>query len=385
MRLFPKDCSILAIFLVFTGCFRMGLPEHFALNAPPASHQQILNSSAATTLIVIPEAKSGSLGNQYVFGLVPLTRVYFEQGIERYLHEISVQTVERLRGPSVEVYQQDIPALAKLYRPEQVLKLELLRPTVNAYDLLFTRLVSLSGTLRCSVLNYKGNVLYSATYELGLKRLKSTGNALVLSSLLKSELQRLLVKFLEESISFKSQSQLQTTSTRGVLLVNQPKLEARLDAELLQAFAQSYGFNNMGPLPQEALVRIAEQGALRAAREVGLQVGRADIMPSMHTQSGDQSLPANFMTAVTKIEQLELVGTELQLKLQLELIDLSGGINQQNQVGKWDCVLREQQDSSKDGALVVALENASNKAWRSALLGPQNLESADKDLCKIVK
>lgn len=150
--------NLLIIFIVCSGCFAIAIPEPGRGTIPK---QTSLNHSA--TAIYTPDfnevptfernilerlAGKDSVGHQYVFFLIPVTRLYLERGTNEMLREFALTNPVLGSGDKIatNLSYQDFRALVGANIPYY--DLELISLSASVYDLFIFRKISIRGEMR---------------------------------------------------------------------------------------------------------------------------------------------------------------------------------------------------------------------------------------------
>ncbi len=286
------------LLLTLSACVPMGLPEYFSpFYQPKQGHLANIISQTAhnnpVALIVFNGDKSYTsinsattvkhLGSQYLLGIFPFTSLYLQHTLDSLLIEKTINNLKVLGYQSHVTHKKNVKYIASLLQPNLVIS-PTFKTSINAYDLIFFRLLSLKGWLKVNFLDANGNTMHSETLPIHKHNYKRTGFAPLLAQLLESSLDKALEEILKQTKSpYFPKTRLKKSiisarkinQSKSVRQNNSPNLLAILptiisnkEAKLLtEKVHLSYGFNNTPMLSMGATSRLFQRGLEEAAKK----------------------------------------------------------------------------------------------------------------------
>ena len=324
--------------LSLSACFKVGIPERFYSYQ---IKQEKLNSiSYPHVFIMLPnrleaygldESKSDQiLGHQFILGFMPFTSLYLEHGVDSFFLEAIVQYC----------HTQGIMPVIVSKRLVEAYKLNAINfkgnLDVTVYDLIFSRLLSFSGQLLVNGQNLEidnQDLYMQIQYPL-------IGHLLQLS----------LSNALSESKAALPFSYKTFSGNRGFvpLVIKFPIVDA-ITKSSLENFAKAYGDRN-GVFTASMLSRVIQRGA-----EIGVEATNNIEAIAL---AADYSNAKSF--SHLSYLQIRLLKLELSDNLKLTFSFEVDGKQK-------DCAVSQSINSSRDGALNIALEMATKKAVNAFL------------------
>lgn len=297
----------------------MGVPEKFAQVDRLLISRSMRQRSSSPKVVVVYDwldshqsvsTNRDLLGYQFVLGIIPVTRLYLERGTRSMIRE-QLADLLQLRGYDVvETGTLGLPTASAQFNPELILRVSEPAPlSAKVYDTLFLRLIAISGAIKIQRLGHASTERPLAINEITalIDETKPTlgGHAPEVAAALEHSLQASL----EPALDSLETNQLRATRLRpglftdpvppnrpaSAILITPPRLETKLDADLGQQFALSYGFSSTPPLCDKSLQRIVqlgiEQGVQSANRPaITLLSAKAAPQPSAETPAAQDGV-----------------------------------------------------------------------------------------------
>ena len=305
----------LALAATVSGCLRVGIPERFgnsssvAPAAPVAEGQGRLNADRAALsqalgspllLYIDPaaggdypggpdktEGESGAaaghqtgqpgtmLGCQYLFGLIPFTRVYLQHGIGHLLTESGIDQGIAAGRTVVVTDRNSAPAAAALLAPESSIQPEVESISLNAYDLLFFRYLKASGIVRF-YFGSGGNLDHETVQLVDQSEFRSFGHAPALARVLERGAADVTAAGLKQVFELSNRSfrpepnRSAASGSRRIVLILPPRIPEGIAASLGGFFGASYGYSGAVQFKAGQVERVIQLGLSAAASASGL-------------------------------------------------------------------------------------------------------------------
>ncbi|HQH26991.1 MAG TPA: hypothetical protein PLP17_06305, partial [Oligoflexia bacterium] len=208
--------------LGLSGCFRYGLPEYFFgvkplaaeqpagrrafSDAPPAEIRQssvVIVTAQKSMLLPVKDKRLDVLGHQFLFGFIPLTRLFFEHGPSSAVLELAIDVFAQA-GYAVHVADETVLAqVVEAADPALIIDLKLDEMSINAYDAFFFRILSVTGEFAFVCLEPAAHQTFNrfscARQRFGRTEYRAHGYGPVLSRLAEKELRNSLRQALQQA------------------------------------------------------------------------------------------------------------------------------------------------------------------------------------------
>lgn len=380
--------------LAMASCFPMGVPEHFSeaekLSDTPYRSLSAHSSAAnPVTILIRPPISTENrdreiIGHQYLLGIFPVTRLYFEHSASDLLYELLLDELQ-LRGFTVYELPQNttvIPNALSGYEPVFHFTLNDFR--VNAFDAIFLRLLSVSGTLQGELIDNSSTaptarardvipidekVPRSQGYAPSLLALAitsiRTGITHGLASLLPHQKRR-VQNFTPPSLDHESPS---------LLVFNPPLLErsgdlgGTFEQNLGASITASYGFGPEPAISEKMLRRILQRGASQATIPGTQPLLPTSTLAHLRHASGDTIWSINARYRIVPPQVSAKLPLSVSAHLTLSELPGSGSPDIRAPLAEANCSVAEPLPTERDGYLVVALEQAAQKITAAFLNG----------------
>lgn len=378
----------LLLFSAAIGCVPMGLPEHFSAAVAenelidPQTRPHLARHLPARKRVLlalgkdfelgtkITEADRSSLGSQYMFGLFPFTRLYLEHGEQSLLLELLIDVLGE-EGFSVGICRaQDAQTLAELTDTQLVIYPNIDELSVNAYDVLFIRILRIYGVL---TLSYENKNLASVVgprvdrREIKQRIYRSYGLAPRLARLLERTLKeelRASVRAYEQQHQRRKQPIVALSgNSPQVVVVALPEFSNTPAADLGAVLAKSYGFRNVEAYENGVIARLLQRGMVSALEDVGV-ITLSVISKDFITRPANVLRKSSVWHVATTIEEVVIEegswfgpdsGVSLKLSFDLREQQADGRASSLLQA---ICRVSTELDFDVDGPWVRALERA---------------------------
>ena len=401
-----RELAILVYLFIFscsvTGCFRMGLPEHFQGGSEKSA---LLEPTFRVLVVVSPESEpETSFGNQFVLGVVPLTRIYYQHGANSLLRELAIEILTQEGALVGETSPGNLRLAINTFRPQLIVKPKLVGLSSNAFDLLLARKVSVTGEVILDVLgknldsNHEPVVLRHNRSPLSFDEFRSAAQAPVLAyaveQSLDSALRPLIHAEIERMREFPRQytGALDTSGTappsQPLLVIEPTQLSAQANQQVTsyfgQALSRSYGFDSVPAYSSGVVSRLLNLGIQSGSSSLGIPTLLVNSRFALAKNSG-RGAPASgnaprswaVKSELTSINYGEKAGKADPRSVTVELlVQLTETANTSSQIGSSEttevlkraaCKSTVPLDSQHDGALVVAVREAAGEISKSVL------------------
>lgn len=425
---------ILSLFLALSmsSCFAMGIPEHFA----PLTQQRVpsggrggriasagfsfsrhrdlaaksqgnprvlllqpnLHDSPNTTL---KPKEVEYFGHQYVFGIIPLTRLFFAHGTNSYVMENAIEELET-RGWNVFLANaRDMKRAAALVRPEWIIMPMLPTFSLNVYDLLLLRNIDIRGSLRLDFFMpnraHNGTLSFSSSTSITAMQhntFRNKGQAPILSHLAKEAIKKTMgegldgyhARYFYHSPRSQIYGQGETSdnsilneakaSKDEIFLISPPEINPALPSKIKSSLSSSYGFTHLPPFSEQEISRLVQRGLHSGFTADGHTVVSASARSP--TWLGRNLRVVELESNIENIELLEAKNNANVLKLTLSFTfsDLSKGAPHSISVlNELTCSAQVINEKQVDGHWIFALENAANSIGLEVLNRGANSEA----------
>ena len=314
-----------AVLLLTLSCFRMGMPERFSTATEGASApsmsvgSSIVNNSSAlerllnrralagTAVVVLPNgfaaaygigatAQPKILGHQWVFGVIPLTRLFFQHNAESVMLESLRDVLQEERFRCLLVAEADLPSVVPLVRPDLIISPRLKEVSVSAYDVFFFRVVSLGAELTLDLMEWeatgKSAPLRRFNKMLSSDAVKRYAHADMLASEFTELLQDGIYEGVRQLIVWQSEVPRRSPSRakpplqilpgkEPLLTVLRPEFAKPPPPLLGELLASSYGIARVPSFSMETILRLVQRGT-----EAGLAASGAKVVSSSSRMPG---------------------------------------------------------------------------------------------------
>ena len=381
-----------ALGVMLAGCFRMGMPEHPAelqagtaaiaplLSARPAGRPALVIAADSADAQILPASgkRPAGLGTQFVFGVLPVTRLFLQHSTESFAAEITLAALAR-RGfsPAMAAKDQALPA-ASLLRPEVIIEPEIADLSVNAYDALAIRRLSVGGEFKLHVYRQSAHgeleKLGTMSEPLEGSAFRRSGSAPQLAYLLEQTALKALDKMLQAMppAAFRCRPPVSGATAGHELLIEPPDL-ASIDLRPFGVLAaESYGFTEGGPYRPGEILRFLQRGLTAGAHaaEISSIVLLSPLPAAPHFFDHRESV----WLLRSRIMELAVVpaasGTDRKsVRLAAEAETRSDPSREPGEkLLSAVCTATAELDSTVDGAIVAAAEQASAALIEAFLL-----------------
>ncbi len=362
----------------------MGLPEYVAgarSNSDSSSGIRFRSATASRrprALILsdavgdLSYADDSRLGFQFLLGVFPFTRLYYQRGADSLLQEL---LIDQLKEAGFDVYLcpkiNAAQASAQL-APRLVLDSRFQQVSINAYDAFFFRIVSIQANalLRSFSFSVDGEVEPSVAvpFEVSTTRYKSSAHAPELAGIFETEtnevLRRSLKGILDKRFSRRVAQFTPPSEHKTTVLIAYPEVSTWVGTTLGREVVASYGFPALPAYANPALSRILQRGIAQGlAREEIPYVIAAQATPSNRPLKGVWEIQTSLIDV--KIED--------RLTLRAKVLLRDNRVSPPLRIEKKVCELRDQEYPAVDGYLVEALEQSIQQLVTESLGFPNTL------------
>ena len=386
------------------GCFPMGLPEYVAgLNTEVSNPITKTGSISQTTqsrirsllgsnklggkpvLLVLPgsgPARDSSvpgydrqiLGYQFVLGVVPMTRLYYEHGTDSLLAEAAIDAFVDAGYQPLIVYKDHATELPSLLRKIPAFELNLERISVYAYDALFFRILSVDGILNFSSAvessNGDADAIPSKSVYIDDYQTNRHGHGPTLAYFLEKNLREAFSRGIREGVpailGAWRQNRLRMPGAdarvQPIVFLSLPRFQRRIDARIPQLLIDSYGYTALPPYSGSGVLRIIQRGLASGVLEYTNSLVVGPTGNSRGNKFGALGRPVWELRA--GIEDLRLLDQDdaqyLSMRFKMTLWDNSSGSSAP--LWRKTCRVEQKYADGVDGYWVVALERAAQRA-----------------------
>ena len=326
-------------------CIPMGLPEftgeiccptksNFGQKRFPSTQQAIaLLVTQERDLAGIVENDREYLGRQYVFGFIPLTRVYLAHKTASLLLEVSLDTLRILGYQPILVSKSALESAYRILRPQIIVEPELKKLALNAYDTFFFRLLRLKGDL---LLHYyetgEINRRYTEHLSFSENRWKKYAHAPALSGLLEKSLRQTLAASINKHQTKRAKlfgSRARTSSVQksnpdpakpsssNLILIFPPTIPASLVENAGTELAASYGLSGLKSYRSGQIARLVQRGIMQATQSSNI----SQLSFTEESYLKLHGLPPEQKTQIveTAVNSLDFFPEDRELKLELDI------------------------------------------------------------------
>jgi hypothetical protein len=261
---FSELILAVAALCCMSACLPYGLPEYISgmksslntgRNNKTAKDRFPLAKTGAGTrraVLVAGEEESArtqdSFGHQFLLGVIPFTSLYLEHGVDSLLHETAVDALETSGYLPYLVKEEDLYSAVQLLSPQLILRPTVSSLSLNAYDALFFRILSVSGGLSLYCYQLENNGLLSNNLcvrdEISKREIKAYAHGPALASVLEQGMTEAFQKALacishtpsaaradgtESTSDFRPSRPTQCTSTASPGSTENPRISGTLD------------------------------------------------------------------------------------------------------------------------------------------------------------
>ncbi len=368
--------------LSFTGCFHVGLPEHFSsgptlgtaggLNIAYDNHYSTglrasLNSRLPRAVLISPGPAAddafSTIGHQYLFGLIPFTALYLQHGTESLLDELATDVLLENGYQVVAMPAASEGLLLSALAPAFVLDLKLSALRINGYDAFFFRMLDLTGILDVRIRSLShGRIGREIRAPFSESEYRKYAHAPLLANLLERTLRKHVTAAIAERPSTRAiqfppagASQSVGPDNAPVFALLFPVFENPPPVGMGKFLADSYGYESVLPLTNHALLRIIQRGMEHA-------LSKAQQRFAAFRGGGDQQTAALLLAAAVSgmsVIDVQLLSIEARegpqnaVALALRITSRSASASHEAV-----CEVVEPQAEHVDGARIVTLERA---------------------------
>lgn len=238
----------------------MGMPEYVAPAAP-------LSAAQAPVALLLrsaePPVSPEILGYQFILGFIPMTRLYFEHGLNASVEEATLAVMQEQGYATFVVESGSFSRAVSAVRPRIILSTGVSDLSLHAYDAFFFRVLSLNGTLTVERLASSGAAVGKYFVPLKEKRFRLQAHALALASVFESSLFAGMRELLStHRVSRKSRKPVGSLPVSGkpLVFVESPSSQFEMPGQLGQQIADSYGFQGVPAYSQAEVLRMVQRG-----------------------------------------------------------------------------------------------------------------------------
>lgn len=355
-----------------------------------ASRPKLFQNNKKKAVIVLPKSTAPtslgpSLGHQYVLGIFPLTSVYLEHSAQTELTEVALSKLQEEQYEVTLVEEPALPSVVALFSPQLIIQPTINTLDVNAYDLLFVRLLKVEANLTTQLYwRHASSRQNTTTYKMRTQEL-SHSEKLYRRYAFAPSLAFLLQKTLKQTLqnSFQASPKTQGSSTQTItfplgdlpplLLLPAPTLTFPIPPRFGELLASSYGFDNA--FSQGQVIRLAQRGL-----KYGLSVPTLGIV---ETQQALPSIPQFLALPVYELSSaiagLTLAPDEnpqtLNLTIDFEFRELRPD-QPTIRLRASRCTIEERRTSGVDGYWVRTFENTLARAIQGFMNNAEDLCSS---------
>lgn len=382
----PRKSSVYRSFALFVICFfqqaclPMGMPELYSGDEFSEYSRPRVDLRPAILLVlpnnqdpynVYHQGPVDSFGYQYLLGVFPFTRLYFEHGEKSFATEVAIRSFEEQGFKTFTVPESHVELAIEHLCPSATLRLSLDQLRINAYDLFLTRRLSVYGEGRMEV--WTKYPVFTDSYGVRktmfpLPFASAEFKRFALAPSLAYRAEIALRESIESLISREKIVRDVVVGNRcrsrrvppknSLVVVSRPRLNI---AEKLTAaeLYESYGFTSL-PFSDSSLARVVQRGVETGLIDLGI--------PAMGATSRRISIPSSeFNVLDATVSKLDLKDDYLDINLIIELSEEGDTLKAKQRLVRSHCRVSKPLDSTLDGAPFFALELGVSEAIKSVM------------------
>jgi hypothetical protein len=372
--------ALLLLCVLSQSCFPMGMPELYS-GDEYSRFSRPREDLRPAVLIVLPPIEDpynvyhhhpvNHFGYQYLMGVFPFTRLYFEHGEKSFATEVALRSFEEQGYRAFTSPESSIDLAMQHLCPSATVRVDVESLRINAYDLFLTRRLSVKGSGRLEVWTRLPSLTNSegvkkTFYPLNIDSAEFKRFALAPSlayraeSGLRESIENLVTseRIVRDVVVGNRCRARRVAPDRSVIVVAKPVLEepAQQSAAILY---ESYGFRSL-PFSASSLARVVQRGAESALIDLKL--------PSIGASSVSARLPsAGYQFMKIQVSDLSLVDEKLQIQLKMTLSEKGSSLGSNTKLARGVCRIEQSLDSTLDGAPFFSIERGVNEAIQSML------------------
>jgi hypothetical protein len=392
--------SVFGLSFFLLGCFPQGLPEYVlgqravrvtgADAASQSKMRSLMGRAAAVSvpvflvpgnsersLLASPPSSGGEiLGFQYVLGFIPLTRLYYQRGVERLSHELLADLLYNQGASPYAVSERYAALAARTLRPRQILRMQVSEPSVDGFDAFFFRYLSVDANVELSTLelqNLPGGDTglvggFQVVERMSDSSFRQYAHTPALSFMFEESLSKSLKDMLDRIPPRRRSLSLgvNKAGTPSLVVMSMPRMRKPVDENFSRLVSASYGYSASRGYSELSLARMMQRGMTYVATERELP-----IVVMLHQGAAPSSMDRIILL---EVEILEIgfkngvgdIDDELRVVADLRMSELDGGIARRTLLNR-RCYVSEKPDDDIDGSWVDALERAGEDIFRAYL------------------
>lgn len=259
------------------GCVRTSVPPYFSeltagLQGQAGAAGTGLARLGAPSSVILETGEGEkdpdrTIGHQYMLFALPLTSVYFAEGVQRELDEVLLDALLERGNLVFGATPNDVEALQGILKPPPVLSAKLDSARLNAYDTFLFRILSVSGEL---TLEERSPGLPAAplTQRISERSYRKFAYGPLLSyqfhKVVRSALGSLLDRREANQLYLGTRHAMRATAPSEtpaqVLILLRPSVQGELPPDFGQMLADSSGYPNSLSYKPQAVLRLLQQG-----------------------------------------------------------------------------------------------------------------------------
>lgn len=360
----------LSVCLLIASCVPIGLPETVArisVFSDGTYQKKVRRDSRAfvvlddktetylSKLFTFENPKRRLLGSQFLFGFIPVTRLYFEHSIELLLLEHALSALSLKGYEWYVVSESEAVSVLREIPHELALSVAPVDVGITAFDLFLTRRVSISGDASIErVAVDESPVLVSvsrAFFPLAFSEFHTKPHAVYLSHNIQQSIKNGVNTYIPSSDSTLSRATPERDEKKGRLTfvpkvsVPEDLIEKGFGAEL----TASYGFNGLSSFDAEQISRIAQRATASGLRSLSTR--------AIETSASESSLKSNIEVGsvlfadIRAVEPIEDTGMLLRVRFLLH------SLSERQVLAQVYCEHSISFDDVRDRNLLIAFES----------------------------
>lgn len=320
-RLYSYSFCIITL-LFINSCFLHGAPEKVA-DFAQSPRQISKNAPKARLLVAFPSnffsgldtynySRGKTLGSQYIFFVFPLTRLYFQHGVNYFFRETVIEKFHDLNfdicETSFNLDGEINNAILRECNPDFIIEPIIRNPRLNAYDLFFYRLLSIYAELDFNIYKWQEGRLFQVrkfTQVVDIDKFSKTGFANQLSRLFSEEISNQVDKVITSLRASRDVSKYDffySKSLRPFLEIERPEILKEISPELIELFNKSYGYKSNSLYSEPKISRVFQTAAILAVTKLKYDF----LLTSRKTRFPETSLKIKIYNIEVNKEQLSI-------------------------------------------------------------------------------
>lgn len=374
--LFKPFCSLVLVFCL-NACFPAALPEYFShFGQRDVYSRSILKRQKALVLVdpgklYAPE-KQKSYGSQFILAAFPLTYLYYPHGETSAAIEIILDRLRYFGFEPVVVPKKHFLTAQEIVQADLIIEPELNDLKLNAYDLIFYRKLSVKSSLQLKY--YKSaKIFYQNNFDFSNSKYRANASAKGLAYYFERTLienfDREFKNDLDRDIVLSARAKkvnFAKSNSGKLFIVQAAKLERINFQSIEPQLRASYGDLSLPNYNFPQFQRIFQRGFEKSlADNAFISLAEVKFLEASQINSSAWLVSAEFSSITIEEEQLKI-----QAKLGLS--------NKQGARNNFHCSYSSEIETSREGYLVFALEDAASRILSSIVNNTGEICRADE-------